>query len=428
MNTFNDIKGYENIKLELRQLCDMMLHPEVYRELGASLPRGLLLHGNPGVGKTLMATALINESGRPAFICRKDRPADDFIELIRKTFEQARENAPSIVLLDDMDKYANEDEDHQNCEEYVTVQSCIDETKGYDVLVIATVNDLEVLPLSLYRLGRFDRTVGIDEPRGKDAQEIIEYYLSRKAFVSDVDPTEIARLLHRRSCAELETVINEAGIYAGFERASQITMEHIIRACLKVLHGLPESNHCTNIAALTEVAYHEAGHVVVSEVLVPHSVTLATVRGYDSRSQGLVCTYLDHAGLVLMQKQRIDVITRLGGRASSELRSGSVDAGSSVDLLNAFDNIYDMVVGLCSSGLDRGEARKYHESSEAMKAKQESAITSAAERCYQLAKKILAKNKDFLDAVAAALLEKETLTHRDIQELRKRFQIIPAEL
>lgn len=427
MNTFNDIKGYENIKLELRQLCDMMLHPEVYQALGASLPRGLLLYGDPGVGKTLMATALISESGRPAFTCRKDRPADDFIDLIRKTFEDARENAPSIVFLDDMDKYANEDENHQNCEEYVTVQSCIDETKGCDVLVLATANDLECLPMSLYRLGRFDRTIRVDTPRGNDAREIIEHYLRGKAFVSDVDPAEIARLLHGCSCAELETVINEAGIYAGFERASKITMEHIIRACLKVLHGLPESNHCTNTAALTEAAYHEAGHVVVAEVLVPDSVTLASIRGYDNRSRGLVCTYLDHAGLLPMQKRRYDVIISLGGRASSELRNGNVDAGSSSDLLNAFSHIYDMVVGLCSSGLDRGEARKYHESSEAMKAKQESAITSEAERCYQCAKKILAKNKDFLDAVATALLERETLTHRDIQELRKCFQIIPAE-
>lgn len=154
MNAFDKIIGYSSIKKELQQISDTLKNRETYDRLGVSAPRGLLLYGEPGVGKSLMASAVIKESGRKVFCCRKDSPNGDFIKKIKATFDKAVQNAPSIVYLDDMDKFANGDERHPDAEEYVTVQSCIDETKDKQVFVLATVNNIHCLPQSLRRVGR----------------------------------------------------------------------------------------------------------------------------------------------------------------------------------------------------------------------------------------------------------------------------------
>ena len=152
MSKFDSIIGYSAIKHDLIRIADTLKSRDAYEKLGVSSPRGLLLHGEPGVGKSLMASAVIEESGRNAFTCRKDKPNGDFVNTIKATFDEAAKNAPSIVFLDDMDKFTNGDELHPNAEEYVTVQSCIDEVRGKDVFVIATVNNKRCLPHSLRRL------------------------------------------------------------------------------------------------------------------------------------------------------------------------------------------------------------------------------------------------------------------------------------
>ena len=166
MKAMDKIIGYSSIKRELRQISDTLKNREAYDKLGVSSPRGLLLYGDPGVGKSLMAAAIIEESGRQAYTCRKDKPNGDFVKYIKETFDKAAENAPSIVFLDDMDKFTNGDERHPDAEEYVTVQSCIDEVKGKEVFVLATVNNIRNLPRSLRRAGRFDRTIEVEAPRG----------------------------------------------------------------------------------------------------------------------------------------------------------------------------------------------------------------------------------------------------------------------
>ena len=237
---FSVVIGYEPIKHELKRIIDIMNNPQKYRDLGVSTPRGVLLDGKPGLGKTLMANCFINASGRKAFVCRKDKPDGDFVKEIRRVYEEAKNNAPSIVFLDDMDKFANEDEEHLNAEEFVTIQSCIDETKNVEVFTIATTNDLRCLPKSLLRAGRFDKNFRLTSPKGEDAEKIIQYYLSQKKFVDDVNVKQIARMLAGSSCAELETVINEAGIYAGFENKTKIDMDDIVRASMRVIFNAPE--------------------------------------------------------------------------------------------------------------------------------------------------------------------------------------------
>lgn len=227
MNSFDRIIGYTAEKQELIRIADTLKNREAYRALGASSPRGLLLHGEPGVGKSLMAKCLIDASGRAAFTCRKTEPNGEFVKTIKETFDRAAENAPSIIFLDDMDKFANDDSSHRDSEEFVTVQSCIDEAKDKEVFVLATANDIDKLPRSLVRAGRFDRTIEVAAPAEKDAAEIIRHYLSQKKLAEGLDPETIADVLSGRSCATLETVINEASLLAGYQRTACVTMEHI---------------------------------------------------------------------------------------------------------------------------------------------------------------------------------------------------------
>ena len=156
-NVFDTIVGYEDIKLELMRILDQLRNPEKYAALGVTEPHGLLLHGVPGVGKSTFAKCFLEACGRNAFICRKDKPNGDFVKEIVRIFSEAMENAPSVVLLDDLDKFSNEDENHRDAEEFVTVQACIDQAKDKPVFVIATANNIRKLPVSLTRAGRFDQ-------------------------------------------------------------------------------------------------------------------------------------------------------------------------------------------------------------------------------------------------------------------------------
>ena len=223
MKEFDRVVGYRSVKTELERIIDMMINPDAYSKLGVKTTRGLLLYGEPGVGKTTMAKCFIEASSRKTFTLRKDAPDGDFVKMIKKTFDDAKEAAPSIVFLDDMDKFANEDSYHKNAEEFVTVQACIDDVKEHEVFILATANDLDNLPDSLLRAGRFDKNIEVENPKGNDVVLIVKHYLKNKNLADDIDYKEIARMLDGRSCAALETVINEAGVYAGLKKEKPST-------------------------------------------------------------------------------------------------------------------------------------------------------------------------------------------------------------
>lgn len=437
MSKFDMIIGYTAIKKELRQIADTLKNREAYDKLGVSAPRGLLLYGEPGVGKSLMASAIIEECGRKAFICRKDKPNGDFVKDIKATFDKAMENAPSIVYLDDMDKFANGDERHPDAEEYVTVQSCIDEAKGKEVFVLATVNNMRCLPHSLRRAGRFDRVIEVDTPRGQDAVKIISHYLSNKKVVEGVDAKTIARIMDGRSCAELETVINEAGLYAGYERADSITMEHFMEACLRTVFDVPASvddnyddddfytllSDSNNV--LSQIVYHEAGHAVVSEILCPESVTLVSAYSRGGANGGFTNYYNDRTHTPLYwSKTRI--IGALGGIAAIEQKYGILDAGCERDLDQAFDRTKDLIVNNCISGLHL-HCNGYGDS-ERLKSEQEQAVSAEVEKLYRKAKEIIALNHDFFEKVALALAQKRLISAVDIQQIKSECEIVPVAL
>ncbi len=436
MKTMDKIIGYSNIKRELKQIGDTLKNRDVYEKLGVSAPRGLMLHGEPGVGKSLMASAIIEESGRVAFTCRKDKPNGDFVKHIKEIFDKAAENAPSIVYLDDMDKFANGDERHPDAEEYVTVQSCIDEVKDKEVFVLATVNNIRNLPRSLRRAGRFDRVIEVGAPRGKDSENIISHYLDSKKFVEGVDAKTIARIMDGRSCAELETVINEAGLYAGYERAEYITMDHFMDACMRTIFDVTsksgdyeEEDYYSGLSdsknMISQIVYHEAGHAVVSEVLCPESVTLVCAYSRSGSNGGFTDCYNDRSTAPLYWlKSRI--VSSLAGMAAIEQVFGIFDAGNSRDLDSAFNNAKNLVVNNCICGLHLH--KNEYEDSQRLWSEQEQAVAAEVEKYYRKAKEILAYNKDFFEKLATALAKKGFLTMADIKEIKEACTITPVAL
>lgn len=414
MNNFDSVIGYEEEKKEFERICDIMKNPVKYRALGVNTPKGLLLMGAPGLGKTTMAKCIVKASGRSVFTCRKDKPDGDFVNEIRHTFEEAKENAPSIVFLDDIDKFANEDQRHPNAEEFVTVQSCIDDCRDAEVFVLATANDNSCLPDSLLRAGRFDKVVDINPPKYEDAVKIVEYYLSQKKYVSDIDAGQIAHILDGRSCAELETVVNEAGIYAGYEGKKSIEMDDMVRACLRVVFGAPESCRF-NGEFLKTVAYHEAGHAVVNELLEPGSVNLVSVAAYTGETGGITC-YTQNRNYFFSKKfmeNRVRAI--LGGKAATEITFGTTDVGANSDLHRAFNIVERFADNYCTYGFGEFE-RNSTMGTQAMDRK-DTVISIEMQRYYSETRRILCEHRELLDKAAGALIEKKTLLRSDIEQL-----------
>lgn len=415
MSEFNKIIGYKDVKAELIRLCDIIKNGEKYKSLGVTLAGGLLLDGEPGVGKTLMASCFIKESGRTAFVCRKNKADGEFVNEIKRMFNEAAQNTPSIILLDDMDKFANEDDNHKNAVEYVTVQSCIDEIKGKDVFVLATTNGTRNLPSSLLRAGRFDTIINVNTPDKKDAVEIVEHYLSTKKTIVGVNAEDVARLLNGKSCAELETVINTAGQYAGYADKEFIDIDDITRACLRVIYNAPESSVPDNPIMLERMAYHEAGHAVASEVLVENSVDLVTVRKNTGSVGGLTCYHCPDEYRISKTHMENRIIAILAGKAATEIVFGEADTGANSDLKRAFDIAARFADDYCAYGFDYWTDRN---SSQTLIARKEEHIAADMERYYAQAKKLLIENRAFLDGIAKRLQEKDTLVYSEIKEIK----------
>ena len=426
MSAFDRIIGYQTIKEELLQICDMIHNREIYENLGAKLPQGILLYGDPGLGKSLMAKSFITESGLPAYIVRRDKGSDDFIGKITDTFEKAKKNAPAIVLLDDMDKFANEDDRHIDAEEYVAVQAGIDEVKGCNVFVFATVNEIRKLPRSLIRSGRFDRKIEVNSPTDRDAEEIIKYYLAEKNVSDNVNMDDLVKMVSYGSCAELETILNEAAIGAAYARKEKIEMDDLVKSVLRMQYDAPDNFTKKSSDALKEIALHEAGHLVVSEILTPGSVGLASLRtaGRDSTG-GFI-----HRCMPVTRRAH-HILISLAGKAAVELYySGVCASGCQSDIRKAADNIRDAISesGTGGFGMIDVANHRFPESSESFNSRNESVVHAELERYMFKAREILIKNRDFLEKAAQMLSEKETLLYSDIRKLRESIKITEVVL
>ncbi len=417
-DAFESVIGYEEIKTELRRLCDILKDTEKYRKLGVHIPSGLLLQGEPGTGKTTMARCFIEESGRKCFTCRKTKSSGKFLEEIVGTFADAGEEAPSIVFLDDIDKFTDKEGRDIDAEEFVTIQSCMDEIRDRDVFVIATANEFYKLPNSLCRSGRFGKVIPVGTPTGKDAEDIVRYYLSGKAVAEDIDIRAISRMLNGQSCATLEEVVNEAGILAGYQGKDIIGMDDMLEAILNEIFDAPKSPAADNsFAASGRVAYHEAGHIVIAELFDPGSVTVASIRNRaNGKGTGGFAVIYPNGGIT----ERADIIESniirsLGGKAATEIVYGTFDPGCNDDLHKAFRLAGNIVDDFCAYGFDKWET--HCEPSDNTDRK-ELAVAAELDRAYAKAKTLLIENRSFLDALAKALAEKDTIIAKDIEEIR----------
>jgi cell division protease FtsH len=411
---FESIIGYAGVKLELMRILDQLRYPEKYTALGVTDTHGLLLYGAPGVGKSTFALDFLNVTGRKTFICRKDKTNGDFVEEIVQTFDQAAEAAPSVILLDDLDKFANGDRRRRDTDEFVTVQTCIDRVKDKQVFVVATANDIDKLPESLTRAGRFDNVLKLECPRGKDAQDIVAHYLSKKAFVADMDVRRIGRLLNGRSCAELETVVNQAGIYAAFDGRQRVEMKDMIKSILRIIFEAPESFK-EDLRTLPLIACHEAGHALAAELLEPDSVDLITVLNHDSQAAGVTAVSMDECYFHSHEMMEHRVMYLLAGKAATEICYGIVDPGVVADMRRAFAIVARFVGNYCSFGFDQFVYS--NDSSDGLRDRRDSRIATELERYYAQVKKLLIANKDKLVALTDRLVKEKTLLGDQLQEI-----------
>ncbi len=421
MDAYEKIIGYKDIVAELKKIGDVLKNSGRYREFGVKIPKGLFLFGEPGVGKTLLATALMEDSGRKVFVCRKDEPNGKFVSQINDTFSMAAENEPSIIFFDDLDKFANEDERRPDCEEYVAIQSGIDKYKNKDIFIIATANNRRRLPDSLLRPGRFDKKIKVEFPTGEDAAQILAYYLKDKKLDESVDVTAISRIMQHASCAVIESLMNEAGLRACYLGKTKVEMEDIVEAYLTNIQEAPECDTFKCTQEKRKVAYHEAGHAVIAELLEPGSVTLVTVSNRAGEIGGTTSYYQSELYFTSKKYMGNRVMSLLAGKVATELVFGETDVGSGRDTTRAFDIVERFIAEYCDNGYDKKGGSRYV-SDQLLR----DINISTALQMDEYSKKVqymLVSNRAFLDEMANALMKKRVLIAKDIKKIKEKLQI-----
>lgn len=415
MDKFDEkVIGYDSIKETLRQIADVLKRPEAYKEKGVSMPRGLLMESAPGLGKSLMASILMEESGRKSFVFRRINEGNTFLGEMKDIFDVAKEEAPSILLLEDLNLYVESNSPY--APEWACLQACIDETSDADIFVIATTNDTRYMPQSLLRPGRFDYILNLNPPLGKMAENIVSYYLRDKNLAKDVQISDIVKAMPQVSCATLETVMNLAAINSVYRDHAHVQKEDIIDALLKVVYNLRKADCEEDPQEHQMIAVHEAAHAVVGEVLHSGSIGIITIRGSHGAIGGMESGFAVYAKSE--EEFQDEIIKTLAGKAGTALIYGIMDIRAAADIKKA-DQLLD--IWLCHfacggfSGVEPSENRL----SEPRLSYNEAIKSAKLEELYRRAYKILYDNRDFLLAVQEELLEHETLLNSDLAKIRE---------
>ncbi len=439
--TFNDVAGVEEAKQELKEVVDFLKNPGKYKKLGARTPKGVILVGPPGCGKTLLAKAVAGEANVPFFSIA----GSEFMEMlvgigaarVRDLFATAKKNAPSIIFIDEIDAIGrartfgslpSHDEREQ------TLNQILVELDGFEpyeqVVVIAATNRGDLLDPALLRPGRFDRRIVIDYPDLEGRKAILKIHSRGKPFDESVDWDKIAKRTIGFSGADLENMLNEAAIKAAREGRNKITMEDIEEAAIKVKLG-PEKKRLQSDYDKKLTAYHESGHAIVTHFL-PHTDPVHRI-SIVSRGMALGYTLVPPSRDQLHEtkNQLLERITvMLGGRAAEELIFNEITTGAANDFDQATRLARLMVVeygmsdlgpinfGPTSDITEWGKAFLQQEKiSEETLAKIDREVKKILDACYKRAQKILKEHKKELDKVAEALIKRETLDQDEFEKI-----------
>ncbi len=441
--TFNDVAGCEEAKREMMEIVDFLKFPAKYRKLGARIPKGVLLIGPSGVGKTLLARAIAGEAEVPFFSVA----GSEFMEMlvgvgssrVRDLFAMAREKQPSLIFIDEVDAIGRQrgmgiGGGHDEREQ--TLNQILTEMDGFDVrtnvIVLAATNRPDMLDSALIRPGRFDRTISIPLPDLKDREEIIKIHMKGKPIDPSIQTDKLARKTVGFSGADIENMLNEAAILTARENRESITEKDLEEASLKVTIG-SERKTLQSDEEKKMTAYHEAGHALVA-VNVKDMDPVQRV-SIVARGQTLGHTDLppERDRYQLTQTRITSLITTmLGGRAAEEVVFGEFTAGAAEDIKRSTELARKMVTEFGMSALGpifyeaRSEfswlAKEFGEGasiSEEMSAKIDLEIGKIIDNSYQEAKRILIEKREHLDKVAAKLLEVETIDGDDFCKLIK---------
>ncbi len=441
---FTDVAGVEEAKQELSEVVQFLKHPEKYRTLGAKTPKGVLLVGPSGVGKTLLARAVAGEAEVPFYSIA----GSEFMEMlvgvgasrVRDLFETAKKSAPSIIFIDEIDSVGRQrglgiGGGHDEREQ--TLNQILTEMDGFEpndnVIVIAATNRPDMLDPALVRPGRFDRRVVLDFPDIEGRKAIIRIHSRNKPLSANVDLDKIAKRTVGFSGADIENMLNEAAILAARLGKKQIDSKDIEEAALKVQLG-PERKRLTTEEEKRMTAYHEAGHALVTKIL-PHTDPvhrISIVARGPTGGHTLIPPAVDRYNET---KTRLleTIASLLGGRAAEEIEFREFTVGASNDIARATDIARKMVtefgmssIGPLSTGV-RGEspwlARELGDPkplSEHLAARVDDEVKKIIDVSFERAKKILKENKEKLDLVASVLIRKETLEGDEFEELVER--------
>lgn len=445
---FSEVIGYESVKKELIRHCDVLKNFENYKKLGISKPNGLLVYGEPGLGKTLMCTTLCKATGLQYYIVRKSKGSDNLIDELNEAFEKASNNQPSIVYLDDMDKFSNTDSDYTNTEEFIAIQTLIDSVKDKDVFVVATANDILCFPESLLRSGRFDSGIRVSSPSLEDSVGIINHYLGDKGInLTSSQISDVAKMLKGYSCADLEKVVNDAGIACVFDGRNKVSFDDIVNACMRMLYDSPEltspvvalnGSSSSAKSALREskdiknkkayelrTAYHEAGHAIVSEFFDRGSVGLITIKRHYGDISGLIAKYTSYEKANMnVEEVSHGIAISLAGKAAIEVKFNETDTGCSSDVEHA----YRIALFLCDNVASDGygpyiAGQSYGGCSDKLNTQHDIAVEQRLKNAHWIAKQILEANKELMDKLVEVLLKKKYLTGSSLKRYIDKYMV-----
>ena len=437
---FDNVAGCVEEKEEMKELVEYLKNPQKFAKMGARVPKGVLLTGAPGTGKTLLAKAIAGEAGVPFFSIS----GSDFVEMyvgvgasrVRDMFRQAKLNAPCIIFIDEIDAVGRQrgaglggghDEREQTLNQLLVEMDGFNENSG--IIIIAATNRSDVLDPALLRPGRFDRQIIVNLPDKKGREEILRVHARNKFFEDDVNFSNIAKRTPGFSGAELENTLNEAAILAVRANKDKISMADIDEAIDRVMGGPAKKSRIITAKEKKLVAYHEAGHATIG-LFIPHAriVQKVTIIPRGDAGGYVLMTPEQDTTLQTASELKAEITSFLGGRVSEEIFFGDVTTGASNDIERATRIARSMVteLGMSSLGLiqyeqaggnvflgrDYTNSRKNFSSQVAFEIDTE--VRKLISECHDIAEKTLLDHKDIVIKIAEALLERETLTSEEI--------------